>query len=65
MTQKELKQTYRAALATEDGAVVIQDLEKRFNFHTTSFSTDPHETAFREGQRNVILFIHSILKEQK
>mgnify|MGYP003659735828 FL=1 len=32
---------------------------------TTSFSKDPYETAFREGQRDVVLFIKSTLKEQK
>lgn len=65
MTPKELKATYRQVLNDKDGAVVIDDLEKRFNMHSTSFSKDPYETAFREGQRDVVLFIKASMKEQK
>ena len=65
MTPKEMKASYRQVLKSEDGAFVIDDLEKRFNVNATSFSKDPYETAFREGQRDVVLFIRSTLKEQK
>jgi len=65
MTPKEMKATYRQVLSDEDGAFVIDDLEKRFNVNSTSFSKDPYETAFREGQRDVVLFIKSSMKEQK
>jgi hypothetical protein len=65
MTPKEMKATYRQVLNDKDGAFVIDDLEKRFNVNSTSFSKDPYETAFREGQRDVVLFIKSSMKEQK
>ena len=65
MTPKEMKATYRQVLSDKDGAFVIDDLEKRFNVNSTSFSKDPYETAFREGQRDVVLFIKSSMKEQK
>jgi hypothetical protein len=63
MTPKELRATYRQIFTGDDGKVVLEDLAKRFNIHSTSFSKDPHETAFREGQRDVVLFIQSTIEE--
>tara|TARA_A100001201_G_C4051055_1_gene189658 strand:- start:147 stop:407 length:261 start_codon:yes stop_codon:yes gene_type:complete len=48
---------YKAAFSTEDGFAVLEDLKRRFHVHGTTFSTDPHEIAYNEGQRTVILFI--------
>jgi hypothetical protein len=40
-------------------------LEVRFHIHGSTFSADPNETAYREGQRTVVLFLKSMLREQK
>ena len=59
----ELTKTYQRVFKSEDGKTVLEDLEKRCNVHHTSFSTDPHETSYREGQRQVVLFIKSIINK--
>jgi len=55
---------FQRVFKSPDGEKVLEDLEKRCNIHTSSFSQDPYETAFREGQRSVVLFIKSTLKKQ-
>lgn len=48
---------YKSLFTTEDGLAVLDDLKRRFHVNGTTFSTDPHEIAYNEGQRTVILFI--------
>lgn len=54
---KELIKTYKRVFESSDGEAVLEDLKKRCNFYTTSFVNDSYETAFREGQRSVVLLI--------
>jgi hypothetical protein len=64
---KELNENiklYNRVFTSEDGKKLLEDLKKRCNVHSTSFSTDPHETSFREGQRSVVLFIEATLNKQ-
>lgn len=60
---EELKEAYAFLFGETDGDTVLQDLEMRFHMHAPSFSPDPYETAFREGQRSVVLFIHSMMEQ--
>ena len=62
---EELKLAYRRTFNTEDGAQVLRDLKRRFSFETTTFSSDPNETAFNEGQRAALLLIIRMLSDQK
>ena len=62
---EELKLAYRRTFNTEDGAQVLRDLKRRFSFETTTFSGDPYETAFNEGQRAALLLIIRMLSDQK
>ena len=62
---EELKLAYRRTFNTEDGAQVLRDLKRRFSFETTTFSSDPYETAFNEGQRAALLLIIRMLSDQK
>jgi len=55
------RDAYRMLFDSEDGEIVLDDLEARFHIHGTTFTPDPHETAFREGQRSVVLWIKSTL----
>jgi hypothetical protein len=64
MTPKELKATYKSVFQSDDGKQVLEDMEKRFGLWRTSYVPDSDETAFREGQRDVVLFIHATLKEK-
>lgn len=62
---EELKLAYRRTFNTEDGEHVLRDLKRRFSFETTTFSNDPYETAFNEGQRAAMLLIIRMLSDQK
>ena len=60
---KELREAYKKIFESDDGKVVIKDLEKRCHFmSTTNVKGDSHESAYMEGQRSVLLFIKSMLQ---
>ena len=61
----DLKLAYRRTFNTEDGAKVLSDLKTRFGYETTTFSDNPYETAFNEGQRAAVLLIVRMLTEEK
>ena len=64
MTLDELKLNYRRTFTSDDGAVVLEDLKKRFSFNQTTHQPgDPHESAFLEGQRYAILTIINLMTE--
>ena len=65
MTPKDLKATYRSVLNSEDGQKVLEDLCARFGLWKTSYTPNSDETAFREGQRDVVLFLHNIIKQKE
>jgi hypothetical protein len=60
---KDLKNAYRSMLNSDDGIKVLDDLERRFGLHRTSYVPNSDETIFREGQRDVVLFLRSTLKD--
>jgi hypothetical protein len=62
---EELKLSYRRTFNTEDGEKVLSDLKTRFGFNATTFTGDPYETAFNEGQRAAVLLIVRMLSEEK
>ena len=61
----ELKLAYWRTFNSEDGEQVLSDLKKRFAFETTTFSGDPYQSAFNEGQRAAVLLIVRMLSEEK
>lgn len=65
MTPKDQKAVYRSVLNSEDGQKVLEDLSARFGLWKSSFTPNSDETAFREGQRDVVLFLHAQTKDQK
>ena len=65
MTPEDLRTIYKVVLNNKDGEKIISDLEARFHFYGSTFSSDPNETSYREGQRTVVLFLKSMLREQK
>ena len=62
---EELKLAYRRAFNTEDGDKVLSDLKARFGFETTTYSDNPYNSAFNEGQRATVLLIVRMLTEGK
>lgn len=65
MTPEELQELYKVVFATEDGKRVLEDLAARYSVHTTTFSSDANETAYREGQRTVVLFLQAMIADRK
>tara|TARA_R100001129_G_C5291347_1_gene239750 strand:+ start:183 stop:389 length:207 start_codon:yes stop_codon:yes gene_type:complete len=61
---KDLRATYKMIFESDDGQIILDDLSRRFGLYRTSFVPDSNETAFREGQRDVLLFLHSILRDE-
>jgi len=63
---EELKLAYRRTFNTEDGERVLKDLKSRFSFEASTFvPSDPHYSAFKEGQRDAVLLIVRMLSEGK
>jgi hypothetical protein len=61
-----LRKNYEYIFNTDEGKEVLVDLEKRCHYHsTTNVKGDSHESAYMEGQRSVILFIKSMLQNNK
>ena len=61
-----LKTNYKYIFNTDEGKEVLVDLEKRCHYHsTTNIKGDSHESAYMEGQRSVLLFIKSMLRNDK
>jgi len=65
VTPEDTIQLYKTVFGSEDGESILKDLGVRFCEHSSTFSNDPHETAYREGQRTVLLFIRSMLRDRK
>ena len=65
MTPEETRQLYKEVFTTVQGQAVLEDMGLRFCEHSSTFSVEPNETAYREGQRTVVLFIKSMLRDQK
>lgn len=62
MTPDDLRNAYKLLFNTDDGKVVLEDLQRRFHIHGSTFSSEPTDTAYREGQRTVVLFIQQMLQ---
>lgn len=52
-----LNDAYKAVFNTPDGDLVLKHLMKTFHVYRPSFSSDANVTAFKEGQRHVVLSI--------
>jgi|TARA_Y100000310_G_scaffold48435_2_gene44905 hypothetical protein len=64
MTPDELRQLYRGVFNSEDGQRVIDHLKTRFWFHAPVHAPgDTHETAYRDGQRSIVLSLIAMLQE--
>lgn len=58
---EDLRAAYKTLFDSSDGQTVLEDLERRFHIHGSVFSTEATDTAYREGQRTVVLFIKQML----
>ena len=63
---KELIKQYKTVFGSNDGKMVMNDLEKRCFYNVTTFAKgDTNETAYYEGQRTVLLFIKSMINHKE
>lgn len=59
---KRRKEDYETVFASAAGARVLADLMTQFHIGRSShMSGDSHETAFREGERHVVLHIFDMM----
>jgi hypothetical protein len=61
---QQQKKDYEITFDTSEGKRVLADLQSAY-YHRGSYSKDPYETAYREGQRSVIIRILNLIKEEK
>ena len=61
---KQLKQDYQITFSSKEGERVLADITSAY-YHRSSFKNDPYETAYREGQRSVLIRVINLMKENK
>ena len=62
LTQMKANQAnYKKVFASEEGKKVLKDLEGKCFINSPTICKEPHEMAFREGQRAVVLHIKTLL----
>ena len=68
MNNEDLKQlavAYKQVFESDNGQKVLEDIEKRCSFYTTThIKGDSYESAFLEGTRSVVLFIKNMLNKK-
>jgi hypothetical protein len=64
LRKKKLDQvaSYQAVFNSEEGKKVLYDMMKVHHIFGSTFSKDPYELALKEGERNTVLRILSILQ---
>lgn len=67
MNTKERRESYTKTFETAHGLKVLEDLDKQHYINATTYNKDnsDYETAYREGQRKVVLRIHKILSKKE
>jgi len=61
----ELKKAYSRLFKSEDGQVVLADLEKSCFIHRTTADAAANQTFFNEGSRSVVLHIQDKMDLEK
>jgi len=62
---KQLTIAYKQIFNSDNGKKVLEDLEKRCSYHTTThIKGDSHESAYLEGARSVVLFVKNMLTKK-
>ena len=60
-----LRDDARMLFNTEEGTRFLEDLKRRYGVYVPTWSVEPHETSFREGQRSVVLYLMSLLRDEQ
>jgi len=54
---------YKKVFSSPEGKRVLFDLMKQGHYFHSSFTGDPHEVIFREGERNLVNYILTLMKQ--
>ena len=58
---RELEKIYNSIFDTPNGKRVLEDLEKRSYLHRSMFTADAMTLAYKEGLRNTVLHIKTMV----
>ena len=61
----KLHQAYKRLISTDDGVIVLEDLERRAFVRSSAFHHDPFQHAHNEGRRSLVLHIKSMCDEKR
>ena len=62
---EDLRATYKTLFNTDDGQIVLDDLQRRFHIHTLVHAERCCASAFNDGQRSVVLLIQNLMRDVK
>ncbi len=63
MNDKTFEHTWKKMMDSPDGEVILRNLLEMYSLRTSHVRGDPYETAFREGQRDVVNFLLTLVRE--
>tara|TARA_Y100000588_G_scaffold22408_1_gene22655 strand:- start:307 stop:510 length:204 start_codon:yes stop_codon:yes gene_type:complete len=64
LNDKTFEDTWKKLMDSPDGEVILRNLLEMYSLRTSHVRGDPYETAFREGQRDVVNFLLTLVREQ-
>lgn len=59
-----LREDAKMLFNSKEGERFLEDLKTRYGIYTPTWSAEPHETSYREGQRSVVLYLMSLLRDE-
>ena len=59
-----LREDARMLFNSKEGERFLEDMKKRYGVYSPTWSAEPHETSYREGQRSVVLYLMSLLRDE-
>jgi len=62
---EQLRIIFKELFSSTEGKKVLEDLETRFSYRSSTFIPNSDETIYREGQRSVVVFINNMIEDKK
>lgn len=62
---EQLRVIFKELFSSAEGKKVLEDLETRFSYKSSTFVPNSDETIYREGQRSVVVFINNMIEDKK
>ena len=60
LSRDEIVAMYRRVFSTPDGQAILRDMADSYDGNT--FNENPQVSAYRQGQRSVLIAIHTLLE---